>query len=659
MSRAKNCVPAAVQISAEQLLYEAQEAQDPILRVPTRRIENLEELDEYQSRKRTEYEERVRQSKSKWMRYANWEASQNDLARSRSVFERALDVDPASIQTWLSYVEMELKNRNVQHARNLLDRAVAILPRVDQLWYKYVYLEELLGSASGARQVFERWMKWEPEAKAWQAYIKLEGRYGELDRASLLYERLIALKPEPKSWVKWAEFEERRGNVEKAREVFKMALDFFGEGPEGVERAQPIYLAFAEMEARLKEFERARVTYKSALDNLPLEKGATLHDSYTMFEKRYGTKGELGGSVLAKRQFQYEEELKRDSRDYDAWLEYARMEEEAWNSLHSGGASSAEERESQGERVQEIYKRAIGRVPLENEKQHWRRYIFLWLRYAIFEETQRKDLTRAREVYKAAINIVPHKSFTFSKLWLMFAKFEVRQLDLPAARKILGTAIGMCPKPSLFKRYIELEIELREFDRARTLYEKYLEFDPSNSTAWVSYAELEAQLADLARARGIYELGLTQNLHMPEILWKSYIDFEAGQGNRDGVWESYALFEGQDLVVEQESDEKEDEKKVLHGNPALARAVFRRGHDALKEKGLKQERLALLEAWQTFEDTNGTAEDSEAVKRLMPINHVGDIIFPDERETGPAKFIQMAQAWKESQEQNKTSMDAD
>lgn len=32
----------------------------------------------------------------------------------------------------------------------------------------------------------------------------------------------------------------------------------------------------------------------------------------------------------------------------------------------------------------------------------------------------------------------------------------------------------MCPKPKLFTGYIELEMRLREFDRVRTLYEKFL-----------------------------------------------------------------------------------------------------------------------------------------------------------------------------------------
>lgn len=42
----------------------------------------------------------------------------------------------------------------------------------------------------------------------------------------------------------------------------------------------------------------------------------------------------------------------------------------------------------------------------------------------------------------------------------MFARFEIRRLDLTAARKILGTGIGMCPKPALFQGYIDLEIEV-------------------------------------------------------------------------------------------------------------------------------------------------------------------------------------------------------
>lgn len=101
--------------------------------------------------------------------------------------------------------------------------------------------------------------------------------------------------------------------------------------------------------------------------------------------------------------------------------------------------------------------------------------IFLLWTLIRTETIHGQDISRAREIYKAAVQLVPHKRFTFAKLWILFARFEVRQLDLIAARKTLGAAIGMCPKEGLFKGYIQLELELREFDRVRTLYEKYLE----------------------------------------------------------------------------------------------------------------------------------------------------------------------------------------
>ena len=145
----------------------------------------------------------------------------------------------------------------------------------DQLWYKYVYLEELLLNIPGARQIFERWMQWEPNDKAWQSYIKLEERYNELDRASMVYERWIGCRPIPKNWVIWAKFEEDRGRADKAREVFQTALEFFGDEEEQVEKAQAVFSSFAKMETRLKEFERARVIYKFALARLPRSKSAS------------------------------------------------------------------------------------------------------------------------------------------------------------------------------------------------------------------------------------------------------------------------------------------------------------------------------------------------------------------------------------------------
>lgn len=177
--RVKNKGAAPIQISAEQLLREAVDRQEPTVQAPTTRFADLEELHEYQGRKRKEFEDYVRRNRinlNNWLRYAAWELEQKEYARARSIFERALDAHPTNVILWLRYTDAELRSRNVMHAKNLLDRGVTILPRVDKLWWKYLHTLELLGDVSGTREVFERWMRWEPDPSAWGAYVKFETR---------------------------------------------------------------------------------------------------------------------------------------------------------------------------------------------------------------------------------------------------------------------------------------------------------------------------------------------------------------------------------------------------------------------------------------------------------------------------------------------------
>lgn len=323
-----------------------------------------------------------------WMRYAQWEIDQKEYARARSIFERALDVDSRSVVLWLRYIEAEMKTRNINHARNLLDRAVTILPRVDKLWYKYVYMEETLGNIPGTRQVFERWMSWEPEEAAWSAYIKLEKRYGEFGRARAIFQRFTQVHAEPRNWIKWARFEEEFGNEDNVREVYTIAVDTLGEEfmDERLFIAYARYVPLCEStqrmfqlikcryEAKLKEFERSRVIYKYALDRLPRSRSQQLHKSYTTFEKQFGEREGVEEVILSKRRVQYEEQIKENPKNYDVWFDYARLEETLGDR----------------DRVRDVYERAIANIPPTKEKRHWRRYIYLWVFYALWEEMEGK-----------------------------------------------------------------------------------------------------------------------------------------------------------------------------------------------------------------------------------------------------------------------------
>ncbi|KFY26640.1 hypothetical protein V493_03971 [Pseudogymnoascus sp. VKM F-4281 (FW-2241)] len=660
--RVKNKAPAPQQISAEQLLREAVDRQEPGLQAPTQRFADLEELHEFQGRKRKEFEDYVQRNRinmNNWMRYAQWELEQKEFKRARSIFERALDVDSTSVTLWIRYIEAEMKTRNINHARNLLDRAVTILPRVDKLWYKYAYMEEMLGNIPGTRQVFERWMSWEPDEAAWSSYIKLEKRYGEYQRARDIFGRFTTVHPEPRNWIKWTRFEEEYGTSDLVREVFGMAVEALGEDF----MDERLFIAYARYEAKLKEYERARAIYKYSLDRLPRSKSLALHKSYTTFEKQFGDREGVEDVILSKRRVQYEEQLKENSKNYDTWIDYARLEET------SGDL----------DRVRDVYERAIAQLPPSQEKRHWRRYIYLWIFYAIWEEMDAGDVSRARQVYAECMRLVPHKKFTFAKVWLLAAMFEVRQKDLGKARKMLGQAIGMCPKDKLFTGYVALELKLFEFARCRMLYEKALMFNPANSSAWIKFAELERGLDDLERARAVYELAVNQQmLDMPELVWKSYIDFEEEEGEYERtrslyerllektghvkVWISYAHFEIN--IPDEEEEGEEEERPISEAAKERARKVFERAHKSMKERDLKDERAALLAAHLSFEMTHGDQASQEELTKKQPrktkrrrkmdddtYEEYVDYVFPDKEEEEGKKrlggLMEAARLWKE------------
>ena len=332
------------------------------------------------------------------------------------------------------------------------------------------------------------------------------------------------------------------------------------------------------------------------------------------------------------------------------------------------------------DRVRDVYERAIAQIPPTQEKRHWRRYIYLWIDYALWEELKPEDVERARQVYQECLKLIPHKKFTFAKIWLLKAQFEIRHNNLQEARKTLGRAIGMCPKDKLFKGYIELELKLFEFVRCRTLYEKYIQWHASNCQAWIKFAELERGLDDMERTRAIYELAISQQvLDMPELLWKSYIDFEEEEQEYERarglyerllektdhvkVWISYAHFEINVPDDDEEEVEEEEDKPVSEQAKLRARKIFERALKSMKDKELKEERVTLLNAWLSFEKTHGSEDDIDKVQKQMPrktkrrrkldddsYEEYIDYMFPaDDRQTANlSNLLARAQAWKQS-----------
>jgi len=174
-------------------------------------------------------------------------------------------------------------------------------------------------------------------------------------------------------------------------------------------------------------------------------------------------------------------------------------------------------------------------------------------------------------------------------------------------------------------------------------------------------------VGELERSRAVYELAIKQPvLDMPELLWKSYIDFEIEQGEvghvrqlyerlldrtkHIKVWLSFAAFEATDAQ-----------------DNSAARAVYSRASEYMKQAKATEERVLVVEAWYKFELNQGADNASnvrdvaEKRPRRMKKKRIiegedgatngweeyVDYVFPDDdRGVGGLKLLENAAKWK-------------
>lgn len=192
----------------------------------------------------------------------------------------------------------------------------------------------------------------------------------------------------------------------------------------------------------------------------------------------------------------------------------------------------------------------------------------------------------------------------------------------------------------------------------------------------MKFAELENLLGDTERARAIFELAVQQpRLDMPELLWKAYIDFEVALGETElarqlyerllertqhvKVWMSFAKFEMS--ISHGQGDVQGDDDL----NARLARRIYERANEMMRQLNDKESRVLLLEAWRDFERDVNDASSLQKVLDKMPRRikrrqkivsedgveegweEIFDYIFPEDEMARPnLKLLAAAKMWK-------------
>ncbi|KRX02037.1 hypothetical protein PPERSA_07682 [Pseudocohnilembus persalinus] len=589
-----------IQITAEQLLKNAEMHREQKIIKTDDRIRDEEELNSVKESRRKQFEQKCNAQRyfiGHWIKYAQWEESLQEFRRARSVYERALELDYKNVGLWLKYIEMEMKHKFINHARNVFERAIDILPRVDQFWFKYAYMEEILGEYQKARAVFQRWMEWNPAEKAWMAFLSFEQRMNEEENCRKIMYQFMDAHPKLSTYLKVAKFEIKSKNFDQARQVLEQTLEDLGQ--EALK--EEYFVFFANFETKNKEFDRAREIYRFGLENIPKEKSKKLYTDYLTFEKQFGKKDEIDDLIFSQRRIHYKQLIEQNSNNYDAWFDLVNLEI-ATNHYN---------------RTVETFEAAVKQVPPIAEKRYWRRYIYLWYTYAVYEEYDQNNIEKSQQIFERALKVVPHKMFTFSKLWIMYANQQLRAENLEMARKIYGVAIGKCPTEKIFNSYIEMEMQLANVDKVRQLYQRYAEIFKDNPTPWIRWAELERSLDEKERYRGIFEIAINNNqIDMPETLWKAYIDNEIEEQEYNNVRELYERLLDRTQHVKVWLSYAQFEQSL--GEKERCRAILQRGEDLLKKEDSKEERAILLENWKEIEVSFGDQKEIEAIKKKQP-----------------------------------------
>lgn len=609
----RNKAPNPIQITAEQLLREAVERQADEVGPPKHRIIGPDELQDHRVRKRKDFEDGVRRNRHNiglWMRYAEWEAVQGEFRRARSVFERALHVEFQNTGIWLKYIEMEITNKFINSARNLFDRVTGLLPRIDMFWLRYTHMEETLGNYAGCRALFERWMSWEPADKAWLSYVGFEERCREVDLARSVLERWVSTKPSQYSFLKMAEFEEKHKNILRARAAYEKGIEVLLEEENALN--EDFFLAFAEFETRQKEFDRAQAIYQQALMHLPVNASLKLSRKHLAFQKQRGDLSMIQSAVLDKRRLHYEELLKEQPYNYDTWFDLLRLEEAAMGTPTTAVDPSAIQR------TREVYERAIAQVPNKNSlRPLWKRYTYLWLNYALFEEIWAKATDRARVVYTKALELLGE--LRFAKLWIAAAEFEIRQGSLTGARNTFSRGSKVCPKAKLFKAWAYMELRIGDVNKSREVHLLYIKALPTDPASWIACADLEVALEEQDRARALLEKAVQlPAIRDPHLLWKRYLEMEQEWGEVEKVRALYErlLDKSSHFKVFKAYSEFEfsETKDVERGRKIIERSIT-----LFKEQQMPYDRKFMVDHWIAMENLYGSKDKAaDIVKTLKP-----------------------------------------
>jgi len=261
-----------------------------------------------------------------------------DIRTARTLFQRALDIDPKSSAAWFQLGLMESSTDNYSKAQECFDAVLSFDPNNSRVLQAYAIMEsKRVGSSSRhVIDLFEKALKVRGgrfDAGVYQAYALYVATLGNIEGARDLFRRGTEIdKTHAPVWQAWGVLETKYGTPEEARRIFQQGIWSCAQSSaiqSGGRHCARLWQAWGILEKQTEDYSTARKCFNRALDadpwNVP---------SITAWAKM---EEELGNVIDARSVF--ERSLKqfssKSSEKKGLWRAYELMESRLGNTRQS------------------------------------------------------------------------------------------------------------------------------------------------------------------------------------------------------------------------------------------------------------------------------------------------------------------------------------
>ena len=193
----------------------------------------------------------------------------------------------------------------------------------------------------------------------------------------------------------------------------------------------------------------------------------------------------------------------------------------------------------------EVYKRAIRNVP-------W--CLDIWCNYLRFLEREHQPPGQVREVFEQALSAGLSAQGSYLQLWLCFIDYKRRKTvwedtevteSMSELRTVFERAnahLAKCkddPEFEVSKYWANLEADqFGVMGNARKIWSEITGAEPSRASVWLDYIHLEKTFGDKKHLRRAYQRAIEKTSDTPELIVKSFIQFEREEGSLEAYEEA-------------------------------------------------------------------------------------------------------------------------